>query len=310
MKKTIITAIVLSSALMMTGCGHDTDDSSSAGATGTSASTEATASSETSDTSAASETSTTVVTTAESTQTVETTTATASQTEKASANAAADFTGIAGYWYIDGDPHTASIHIYADGRFETFYATGSPEDKGQIKYELDEDLNNYYYMFYSDTNGFIMGFADDGEKVKNDIYMGNGGTPHFVKLYGEGGLGDDSRGSDDEVVASDYVGTWVCERASITIEDKGEGVFHAVINWSDSAYAYAEWDYPLIFDGSKLVCEGSGSLTYITYKDAETEPEREIVYQDGKAEHELKDNSLYWNDLNENRGEGIAFKKS
>ena len=53
MKKTIITAIVLSSALMMTGCGHDTDDSSSAGATGTSASTEATASSETSDTSAA-----------------------------------------------------------------------------------------------------------------------------------------------------------------------------------------------------------------------------------------------------------------
>lgn len=310
--KKLLAASVLSAAIMMTGCGHDTDDKSSSSAakaasTGTFASTETT--SETGTTSAASSlTETTSVTTTTAETTIPSTETTV-QTETASENEAADLSGLAGYWYIDGDTSTASIHIYADGRFETFYASGSPENKGYIKRELEDDLNYYYYAFYSDSNEFIMSFPDDGEKDKTDIYMGNGGTPHYVKLYSEGGLGDDGRGSDEDESDNEFAGIWGCERATLKIEDKGEGVFHAVIDWSDSAYAYAEWDYPLIFDGSKLVCEGNGFLTYITYKDSSSEPERKLVYSDGKAEFEMKDNCIYWNDLKENRGEGMVFKK-
>ena len=177
---------------------------------------------------------------------------------------------------------------------------------------LDEIGKNMTVLEYKNQILIIdcgMSFPDDGEKDKTDIYMGNGGTPHYVKLYSEGGLGDDGRGSEEDESDNEFAGIWGCERATLKIDDKGEGVFHAVIDWSDSAYAYAEWDYPLIFDGSKLVCDGNASLTYITYKDSSSEPERKLVYSDGKAEFEMKDNCIYWNDLKENRGEGMLFKK-
>ena len=35
-----------------------------------------------------------------------------------------DYTGIAGYWFINGDPRTASLHITEDGKFTAYYASG------------------------------------------------------------------------------------------------------------------------------------------------------------------------------------------
>ena len=82
------------------------------------------------------------------------------------------------------------------------------------------------------------------------IYINSNGTPHYVKLYGEGGLGDDGRGPEEA-----YTGTWNCERAHIDIIYYGEGIFHATVKWGASASTHAQWEYPLIFDNGKLICK-------------------------------------------------------
>jgi len=105
-------------------------------------------------------------------------------------------------------------------------------------------------------------------------------------------------------------GKWSCERANLTIENNGEGIFHATIKWGSSASSHVEWDYPLIFDGEKLVCEGTGTKTYVEYADAESEPSKTVEYTNGSAEFRLEGAGIVWDDLSENSGAGMIFKLS
>ena len=251
---------------------------------------------------------TTVITT--ETEIGEETTASASTTESTTVtepttvNYNDNYAGLAGYWYIDGDPSASSFHITKDGKFTSYYADGVLENRGYVRRMLDTELNNFIYLMYLDEGELYHAFADDGEEYKSDIYMGNGGTPHYVKLYGEGGLGDDGR-APEEV----YEGTWGCGRATLRIEYKGEGIFHALITWSSSAASYAEWDYPLIFVEDRLICDGNGTKTGVEYEDAESEPIRTVEYTDGSAEFTLEGNSIYWNDKKEHSGDDMLFRK-
>lgn len=288
MKKASIIAILVSIAAL-TSCGHDVDKPADEVEKATTA---ATTTSEATTETTAVETTTEKET--ESTTSVETTSA---ESE--------DYTGIAGYWFINGDPSTASLHITEDGKFTAYYASGLLENKGYVKRELKTDINNYIYQMYLETGTEYLAFADDGEKEKTDIYMLDDNTTHFVKLYGEGGLGDDGRGPEEA-----YEGKWQCERARVSIEYRGEGIFHAIITWSGSASSYAEWDYPLIFDTDRLVCDGNGTKTFVEYKDASSEPTRTVEYTDGSAEFTLEGNAIHWNDKTEHSGDSIIFKRN
>lgn len=300
MKKTTIIALLLSVTALLSGCGHDEADSSSSSAISKKdtavevTETETEAITET-------EASTVPATTEKPTEAVSTTADPTPADE--------DYTGFAGYWYINGDPDTASFHITSDGKFTAYYASGYEEAKGYIKRELDTAINNYVYYMYLDSGEVYSKFADDGEKEKTDIYIGGatGDTDlvHFVKLFGEGGLGDDGR-APDEV----FEGKWSCERANLTIENNGEGIFHATIKWGSSASSHVEWDYPLIFDGEKLVCEGTGTKTYVEYADAESEPSKTVEYTNGSAEFRIEGAGIVWDDLSENSGAGMVFKQT
>ncbi len=93
-----------------------------------------------------------------------------------------DFDSIDGLWYVDGDLEKESLEITRDGRFTSYTATGEPDKTGYVKYEaeeFDEDVV-YWFMLYEDDGEFYMGFGDDGSENKTDLYVGNGGYPHYV----------------------------------------------------------------------------------------------------------------------------------
>ncbi|WP_295086894.1 hypothetical protein [Ruminococcus sp.] len=247
---------------------------------------------------------TTVTEIAEETTASATTTESTTVTEPTTVNYNDNYEGLAGYWYIDGDPSAASFHITKDGKFTAYYANGLIENEGIVRKVLDPEINNYLYCMYLDSGKLYSKFADDGEKEKTDIYMGNNGTPHYVKLYGEDGLGDDGRGPEEA-----YTGTWNCERAHIDITYYGEGIFHATVKWGASASTHAQWEYPLIFENDKLICNGNGTRSFVEYEDAESEPTVAVDYTDGSAEFTLEGNRLFWNDLKEHSADDMIFSK-
>ncbi len=53
-----------------------------------------------------------------------------------------------------------------------------------MKYEAEEFDNDvvYWYMLYEDDGEFYMGFGDDESENKTDLYVGNGGEPHYVLM--------------------------------------------------------------------------------------------------------------------------------
>lgn len=218
---------------------------------------------------------------------------------------AVDYDALSGYWYENGDPKAAFFHITKDGRFKEYnnYDGAIMYYTGYIKRELDTETNRYFYCMYLDTGELYKRFADNGEK--SDINFENSEPSHYVKLYGEGGIGDDGRGAEET-----YTGSWVCSRAIIEISYKGEGIFQAKVTWGSSAYVHVMWDYPLILDKGKLVCSGNGKMTLVEFKDGESEATETVKYTDGSAEFTMEGNHLFWNDLNEHGADTMLFEKN
>ena len=325
MNKLTISALLLGSALLLTACGNDPPTQEETPAASESAASATTSIPETSITnittaaaaSSAENVSTTAASsTASSAETSSSAAETSTQADVTTTPAESttteynptDLTGFAGYWFIDGDTSLASMYIDRNGNFETYYASGNTEASGHIESVFNATINNFYYVMYLDNGDIFNTFADDGLSSKTDIYMGTEGTPHFVKLFGEGGLGDDGRGSDEPA----FAGNWQCDRANLEITDNGEGVFSAVIRWGDSAFAHAQWDYPLIFDGEKLVCDGCGVKMYVDYSKNQSDPEITVNYTDGSAVFYLNEETgqITWVDSVENQGQNMTFTRN
>lgn len=218
---------------------------------------------------------------------------------------AVDYDALSGYWYENGDPIAAFFHITKDGRFKEYnnHYGAIMYYTGYIRRELDTKTNSYFYCMYLDTGELYKRFADDGEK--SDINFESGDPSHYVKLYSEGGIGDDGREAEEA-----YPGSWICGRAIIEISYKGEDMFQAKVSWSSSATAHTIWDYPLTLDNGKLICNGNGKMTLVEFKDGETKPTETVKYTDGAAEFTLEGNHLFWNDLNEHSADIMLFEKN
>lgn len=298
MKKTMIAIALLASMLMLAFC--DTLGNSSAASAPDSAAEQTTETAESTDTAE------TTTESAAETVTELTATETESETESTTTEMCGapdnDFTSIAGVWYIDGDPTTASIKISADGTFKSYYASGNLENEGTIRREGEEveGTTNYWYNLYDKNGEYIMGFLDTGSST--DLYVGNGATPHFRK-FGEGGLADDGRGPGEE-----FVGKWNCDRAYLTITQISDTEFHALVKWGSSASSHVEWDYPLTYQGGKLVCSGKASKTYVEYASADAEPDKTVEYTDGSGKFVMQGADVVWNDLTEHSGDDMVFR--
>lgn len=309
MKKRIMIAALVASALLLTACGNTSETGSIAETSLSDTTAEVSETTETAEeTTTESDAETTEDTTAEAT--AETNAEATAETKETVAEAKetpdANFASIAGDWYIDGDTTLASLHIEPDGSFKTYYADGVLESEGTIRYEAEEieGTTNYWYHLYATDGTYIMGFADDGSSTKTDLYVGNGGEPHYQK-FGAGGAADDGRAAGEA-----FVGTWGCGRATLKITQLSDTSFHALLTWSSSAATHAEWDYPLTYQDGKLVCDGAGTLTYVEYASADAEPDKTVEYTDGSAEFVMQGAGIVWNDLTEHSGDDMVFLNS
>lgn len=232
-------------------------------------------------------------------------TTTAADTITANTDNIDDLTGLSGYWYANGDPKAAFLHITKDGKFKEYNSAygATMFYSGDVKRELDIETNSYFYCMYLDTGELYKRFADNGEK--SEINFEDGDVTNYVKLYDEGGIDDDGR-SAEEI----YTGSWICGRAIIEISSKGEGVFKAQVTWSSSAAAHVLWNYPLVLDNGKLVCSGNGKKAFVEFKEGETVPTETVEYTDGSAEFTIEGNHLFWNNFNEHDADKMLFEKN
>lgn len=191
---------VLLAIAALTGCGAQTEDSAAVQETTAAVETEEVTETA-AETEAAAETETEAGTEAATEAEADAETEEGSAADEAEEQRElADCSSIAGFWFIDGDATKASIHIAADSTYAAFNASGETESKGQVYYTSEEieGTTHYWFSLYDEEGAYFTGFLDDGSESKNDLYAGNGATPHYVKLFGEGGLGDDGREPGEE----------------------------------------------------------------------------------------------------------------
>lgn len=82
---------------------------------------------------------------------------------------------LSGRFYIDGDSSAASVVVKSDGSFTAYYASGTVEREGYVKYEADANNPKFYvYVFYTDEGKPYMGFVDSGENKISAFETGNG----------------------------------------------------------------------------------------------------------------------------------------
>ena len=81
---------------------------------------------------------------------------------------------LTGTFCIDGDETAASVVINPDRSFTAYYASGTPEQSGTVRYEAN-DAGFHVYVFYTDEGKPYMGFVDSGEPRISEFETGNGG---------------------------------------------------------------------------------------------------------------------------------------
>lgn len=245
----------------------------------------------------------TVTTAAAATENTEPTSSAAAETPEITDDTDSD-ADLSGYWYADGDADAEFIHITKEGKFTEYhnYYGAYTKCSGNIKRESDPESSSYVYCMYNDSGELYNRFADDGKKEKTDIYMDNGETSHYAKLFGEEGVGDDVKAAEES-----FTGSWVYGRAILEISYKGGNEFRAQVTWSGGATIHEIWQYPLTLENGKLVCRGSGTNSLVEHEDADSAPTETIGYTDGSAEFILQGNHVLWNDLTEPHTEEMLF---
>ena len=181
MKRKLSPILGMALALSLAACGDTDDESSSKGSEKAESSSVAeTTVTEESSSVTQTETTTTTTTAAQTTTTTEATTEQPAPEVKT-----ADFTNILGEWYIDGDAAAAHLDIRADGSFDSYYASGSLEYTGEIKYlkaDLDDGAGeNYYFCFFMDSETPLFYLLDEGKELEEFTTQGPS-LLHFARL--------------------------------------------------------------------------------------------------------------------------------
>ena len=79
---------------------------------------------------------------------------------------------LAGTFYIDGDTSAAYVTVAEDGSFTAFYASGTMEQQGYVKYETND--SHHVFVFYTNEGKPYMGFVDTKENKITEFETGNG----------------------------------------------------------------------------------------------------------------------------------------
>ena len=123
---------------------------------------------------------------------------------------------------------------------------------------------------------------------------------------------DDGESDDGEdfanASADPFVGDWICERASIFI-DEDDKVYTVRITWGASAFERAVWEYSCTVDPATGALTGKGKQNTEKYNDNGELIATETVYTDGEATFTIDGDALLWKDAKENVAEGMRFTR-
>ena len=131
---------------------------------------------------------------------------------------------------------------------------------------------------------------------------------------GEANYWDDADEDEDDDDADDdlddpFVGEWVCERASIFI-DEDDGAYNVHITWGSSAFEEVVWDYNCTLDSATGMLTGMGKKSDETYdENGEFISSRE-EYDNGIVNFTIDGDTLIWADAVEDAGQGMRFERN
>ncbi len=106
---------------------------------------------------------------------------------------------LSGTWYYDAEPSAHLIiregaDIY-NGTFSYADTTAVAEGYVKLEYALEPDgKQTFWYTFYKNDGTFWNAFSVSGELPLNDLYAGQSGEPHFIRMK--------------EPAVSDIAGVW------------------------------------------------------------------------------------------------------
>jgi len=119
---------------------------------------------------------------------------------------------------------------------------------------------------------------------------------------------DDGDDEDGEAAGDPFVGDWMCDRATIYI-DEDDGVYNVHVTWGASAFERAVWDYTCTLDAAANALTGKGKQSTETYNDNGELISTEAVYTDGSATFTIDGDALLWADAKEDVAQGMRFTR-
>ena len=242
-------------------------------------------------------------------------------------------------WVGEGDGHYAAEIWYEDGAFHCRGTRHISVDEG-YSFEFERCTYDAEAGALVCEGGVLrheLRGEADGKIASEDVATGFGATltvdeKHHLHWTGSGDAlpdleyasldevgeeswydtHDDGGDDDDESAANSagdaFVGDWMCERASIYI-DEDDNVYNVHITWGSSAFERAVWDYTCALDPATGALTGVGKESTETYNDNGELVSTEVVYTDGAATFTIDGDTLLWNDAKENVAEGMRFER-
>lgn len=124
--------------------------------------------------------------------------------------------------------------------------------------------------------------------------------------YEEDGTEEAVEDAGEEAEISPFVGEWLCENASIYI-DEGDGAFDIYIMWDISEKETDIWEYKCTLDAQTGVLTGEGKKSHEVIDEEGEIVSNEEIYTDGSATFALEDDALIWTDAKEDIAQGMRF---
>lgn len=126
--------------------------------------------------------------------------------------------------------------------------------------------------------------------------------------------GDDVPADDGQNPVMNFVGNYVCDRASIFISAEGEDGASAIVRWASSASENSSWMMSGTFDTETLRFDyTNGVRTDYVNNDQSEEDSVTEAYTDGTGYMQFTDGenlTLEWHDDKENIADGMVFEYS
>jgi len=121
-------------------------------------------------------------------------------------------------------------------------------------------------------------------------------------------------GDDGQNPVMNVIGNYVCDRARVEVQPKGEDMADITVSWSNSAFDHAEWTMSGVFDTDTMTVSYSDCVMKNVAYDRDSEetdkiPLETIIYTDGSGKIIFgEDGTLTWEDDQDHAAEGMVFE--